>query len=53
MPYGRVMRAPLSGGTPETIASGTTASAIGPAIAVDATSVYWTSAMGVMRRTPK
>jgi hypothetical protein len=53
-----VMKVPVGGGTPTTVVSGVPGcdNALGPAlgsIALDATSVYWTTGSAVMKMTPK
>jgi hypothetical protein len=47
---GAVMKVPLTGGAPTTLATGHSPSGD---IVVDSTSVYWVSAMGIQRVTPK
>ena len=49
---GTVQKMPVDGGTPVTVVSGWPYSGLS-AVAVDATSVYWTSGNSVMRWTPK
>jgi hypothetical protein len=53
-PYcsGSLQKMPVGGGTPITLASGWTFNDVS-AVAVDATSVYWTSGNTVMKWTPK